>query len=184
MNITTWSRRVFIGGIVSALLLTGCAMQRPAYSPVQGEKFRSDALLVERVYVVLSFPAPHNERIGEPLQPAFTTAFKEKGFQAAVELQVLSPLALDSGIRLHGVAAYKPNAIVIVKLSESHWGATSSYWRLHFDILDGRGKGVWRGQSTVYRLSGIEETTNHIARDLVKRLSDEAVIRRTVERAT
>lgn len=159
--------------------LTVSCVTHSAYSPVIGDKFGSVPLAVERLYVIINFPVEHTSTIAEPLARNLREQLKALGVQARSEIQLVSPLALGSGINFVRAHQYKPQAILLVRMAESGYATGSlpySYWTLSFDVLDGQGRGAWRGRSSINRLNDIEATANALSQDLLKKLIEESVV--------
>jgi hypothetical protein len=167
---------------LAALLLAGCT--GPAVRFVNGSSFRSEPINAERVYVIVNFPQGHVNRLAEPLGAKLQAALAREKLQAAVENQVLNPLALDSGINFHGALAYRANAILLARAGESVTGSSGAYWTVNFDLLDSRGNGAWRGSFTLRRLQPVEETAEQLANQLVKALIDARAVNPRERNAT
>lgn len=163
-----WKTMVYL---VLLLAFAGCA-NRPAYTPIRAEKFGQSPFPVSRLHIILNMPQDYRSRLVQPLEAELVIAFRERGINAGTEFQAVNPLALDSRIRFDKARLNLPDAIMVIRLPEG----TSYSSTLHIDLMDGKGKGIWRGMSTLNRMTSIESTAKQFSQELVKKLVDEAVV--------
>lgn len=157
-------------------LLAGCATNRPFASSVQGEAFSGLPLSGERPYVICNMPAEYRKRIAEPICEKLGSELTAKGANAHVEVQMLNPLALGSGVDFRGTQRHSTSAILLVRMGESSSGSLGSHWVVSFDLIDAKGKGSWRGRSSIYRISPPEEMADKVVRELFKALGEAGAI--------
>lgn len=148
----------------------------PDYSPIRGDKFSASTLMVERLYVVVNFPASDQSTIAIPLMESLREHIQTLGAQVQSEVRPINPLALGSGIDFTGARQYKPQAILLVRMSESGHGSGYSYRDMTFDLIDAQGRGIWRGRSTLSRWRAIKMTTDALSRDLLKKLLEDSIL--------
>lgn len=163
-------------GVAVVLATLGCA-NRPVMAPIRGDSFSQQMAPIKSLYVVCYLPIEYRKAIAEPLLPALTSAFAERGVDVQGDIQNVHRLALDSGVDFRSATSRRPQAILIVKLGEASYNSSGfARWNMTFDLIDQSGKGIWRGTAEVMRLDRREELAQSIAKDLVRALGEAKAI--------
>lgn len=157
--------------LVVFFILGACATNRPLFSPIKGSTFTGNPIKTERLYVICNLPFEHKKDIAEPLARKFQEIFSNHKVHIAVEIQSLNSLALDSGINFHRARLYKPDAILLARMGESTFDTRGlSSWTINFDLLDPKGKGMWRGWGSFYRHNPSDETVEQFTNEVLQTL--------------
>lgn len=162
-------------GVCVAFLCAACASGRP-YTPIDGGKFDGAPQSVERAFVIAHFPPEYRSRLAQPLTERFTAQLATFGVTAEFEMQVVHPLALGSGIDFRAANRHKSDAVFVFRMRESQRGGRFSYWTISIDVLDGQGRGLWRGTSSLFEFRNIDTTADMISLELLQKMIDESVL--------
>lgn len=158
-----------------AFLISACAT-RPAYSPPSGERFASKPINIERMAIIANMPNEFRGNIAIPITQEFTNVFKQNGLHVRSEVQATNPLALSSDVNFTQAKLFKPNAYLLIKFAGSSTGNGYGNWALIFDLLDEKGRGIWRGSMSLRRLNEMENTSNQVAKEVLQKLiKDQAI---------
>lgn len=160
---------------VAVIFLSAC-ISVPPYSPLLGQRFVEAPVSVERMAIIFSAPIEYREKVLLPIALRFPGVFKEAGVAVSSEVQTVNPLALGGNINFSQARLAKPDVYLIVKVVGGSMGASYSF-NLVFELLNSDGKGLWRGSSTLRRLNEADITSEQIARDILRILTNERVIR-------
>ena len=148
----------------------------PPYSPLMGQRFVEAPVSVGRIAIIFSAPFEYRDKVLLPMASKFPDVFKGTGVAVSSEVQTVNPLALGGDVNFFRARQAKPDAYLIVKVAGGSMGASYSF-NLVFELLNSDGKGLWRGSSTLRRLSEMDMTGEQIAREILRVLVDEQVIR-------
>lgn len=163
--------RSYIVLTVLFTVLCACATNRQLFSPIKGSMFGDKPIRAERIYVICNFPFEYRKDLAKPLANKLKTTFVNQEVHAVAEIQNLNPLALDSGINFHRARLFKPDVILLVRMGESTFDTRGiSAWTVNFDLLDSKGKGIWRGWASFYRRNPSDETVEQFANEMLRTL--------------
>jgi Lipopolysaccharide-assembly len=168
--------RIFLFLFFSFFIIcqTSC-MHLPGHSDVRGERFGNETLSVKQIYIQAAMDAKFSKSFGEPLTESLKREFQQQGIRATVDIQpALTP---DGAVDYQRIAPFSPDAILLIRLGETHSYISSSSYSsgqlslsVTFDLLDAKEKGIWRGRVQVYRLDEMGKTAESIGTKVVSDL--------------
>lgn len=154
----------------------GC-VQRPGYSAIRSDRFIGETLPVTRIAIIATMDTENIRKFGNPLVQNLAGRFQSAGYAVQTETQVANPLALGSGTDFRRARQFRPDAIMLIRVESSYSSTYGSDWDVSFNVLDGKGKGVWRGTTQVRHLREMDATYEALTRQLVEVLESGEIIK-------
>lgn len=166
-------------GIVISLSQFGCA-QRPGYSAIRSDRFANETLPVGRIAIIASMETADIRGIGQPLVQSLGSQFREAGYTVQMETQVNNPLALGPDTDFRLAHQFRADAVILIRAGSSYSSTYGGEWSVTFNVLDGKGKGIWRGSTQVRRSKDIDAIYEAVTRQLIATLQGGEVIKLTI----
>lgn len=154
----------------------GC-VQRPGYSAIRSDRFLDETLPVARIAIIASMDTVNIRTIGNPLVQNLASRLQNAGYAVQTETQIANPLALGPATDFRRARQFRPDAIMLIRVESGYSSTNGGDWNVSFNVLDGKGKGVWRGTTQVRHLREMDATYEALTRQVVEVLENGEIIK-------